>query len=215
LALILNGLLAACGPATSQPSDAGAVDAGTAARAPWASRVVQFIPGDGSGFGQERFPEIVLGPPRGAGDSAGSTDVLSLGNEGSITLAFDGLDIVDGQGVDFLVFENPFIGFVETGLVEVSRDGMNWQAFPCAARLDGGTSGCAGVQPVFANPELGVSAVEPSAAGGDGFDLAALGIARARFVRVTDSGKNRFYAPPAGGFDLDAISIVNGAAPEP
>jgi hypothetical protein len=44
--------------------------------------------------------------------------------------------------------------------------------------------------------------------GGLEFDLGALGVTRARFVRIRDSGKNR-YVPPSGGFDLDAISLVH------
>ena len=56
--------------------------------------------------------------------------------------------------------------------------------------------------------ELSPVATDPNDAGGDGFDLAALGVTQARFVRIRDSGKNR-YGPPSGGFDLDAIAIVH------
>jgi hypothetical protein len=75
------------------------------------------------------------------------------------------------------------------------------------ATVDGGVSGCAGTQPVFANPGLGVSGTDPSVAGGDGFDLSLVGLPRARYVRVTDSGAN-----PGGGFDLDAVAVVNSGA---
>lgn len=190
--------------------DAGGVDAGRPVD-PWADRVVRFVPGEGAGFGQDRFPDVVLGPPSGGGASSGSLDVLSLGREGVIDLEFMDVIAIDGPGVDFLVFENPFVGFYETGVVSVSEDGLTWYDFPCDADdADAGFPGCAGTHVVFANPAQGISGVDPQVAGGDGYDLADVGLTRARFVRVKDSGKNRFYAPPSGGFDLDAVAVVNG-----
>jgi hypothetical protein len=180
----------------------------------WPDAVVSFTPGPGAGFGEDHLPQVVLGPPHGTGDSTGSLDVLSLGNGGSIVLEFTDWVIVDGPGVDFVVFENPFVGFIETGIVAVSDDGTAWREFPCAAVLDGGTAGCAGVTPVYADPATNtISPTDPTVAGGDGFDLANVGLARARFVRIRDSGANRFYGPPGGGFDLDAVAVVNGALP--
>lgn len=208
----------ACGapiPAFDGGADAGAVadagvDAGVDAGAgPFANRVVSFDAGAGAGFGQSGFPQIVLGPPEGGGAGLGSFDVLSLGFEGQIILSFDGLQLVDGPGVDLLVFENAFFGFPETGIVAVSDDGLFWHEWPCAADdADAGYPGCAGVHPVFSSTASGISPTDPTRAGGDGFDLAALGISRARFVRIRDSGKNR-YVSPSGGFDLDAISLVH------
>jgi hypothetical protein len=194
------------------PPDAGPGDAGPPRPVdPYADRVARVRLGDGSGFGQDRFPDVVLGPPSGGGMSSGSLDVLSLGREGVIELEFTDLVAVDGPGVDLLVFENPFGFFFETGVVAVSDDGVDWREFPCAAQdLDGGYPGCAGTKYVFANPMMGISATDPLVAGGDGFDLSAVGLARARFVRVRDSGANRFYASPGGGFDLDAVAVVNG-----
>ena len=46
--------------------------------------------------------------------------------------------------------------------------------------------------------------LDPTVAGGDDFDLATLGVTRARYVWIQDTGLNK-YAPPSGGFDLDAI----------
>lgn len=191
--------------------DAGSPDAGARAADPWADRLVRFAPGPGAGFGQDRLPDVVLGPPEGGGESAGSLDVLSLGRAGVIELEFTDLIAVDGPGVDLLVFENPFGTFFETGVVAVSEDGVDWREFPCAAGdVDAGAPGCAGTHVVYGNPSMGISATDPSVAGGDGFDLALVGLTRARFVRVTDSGANRFYGPPGGGFDLDAVAVVNG-----
>jgi len=43
-------------------------------------------------------------------------------------------------------------------------------------------------------------------AGGDAFDLADVGLAEARYVRITDRGD---LGGLAGVFDLDAVGIVN------
>ena len=64
---------------------------------------------------------------------------------------------------------------------------------------------------VYANSTNGIDARDPETAGGDAFDLADLGLTRARYVRVRDSGAN-VYAGVSGGFDLDAMAVVNGAA---
>ena len=214
--LALISLLAACGapPAIDagvKELDAGMRDAGD----PWADRVTLFTPGPGAGFGQDRFPAVVLGPPSGGGESSGSTDVLSLGKNGVIELEFVDLLAIDGPGVDLLVFENGFTGFLELGVVAVSEDGVDWRTFPCAATLDAGVNGCAGTRPVYANPAQGISGTDPAVAGGDGYDLADVGLTRARFVRVTDTGTNRFYGMPGGGFDLDALAVVNSAPVAP
>ncbi len=215
--------LCACGDAGGPDTPApdagpGTVDAGPDAGSrpsdPYADEVVSFQAGEGAGFGQDRFPSVVLGAPVGVGPDNGSLDVLSLGRGGSITLRFTDVAAVDGPGVDLLVFENAFAipggVYTETGMVEVSDDGATWRSFPCAAAdVDGGYPGCAGVRPVLSNPDNGVSATDPAVAGGDGFDLAAVGLGRARYVRITDSGANN-YGGTGGGFDLDAVSVVNG-----
>ncbi len=203
-------LLTACGGAEHSGADAGSAFRGHH----WdlhrfATKVVSFDPGPDAGFGQDRMPGVVLGPPEGAGCCAGSLDVLSLGDKGTIVLGFDD-DIVDGPGTDFIVFENPFPGNVETGIVSVSEDGTTWHTFPCAADdPKGGYPGCAGVKPVDANWLTNdIDPTDPAVAGGDDFDLATIGVERARFVRVEDSGKNP-YAGTTGGFDLDAVAIVH------
>lgn len=178
---------------------------------PFADRIVAFTPGPTAGFGQDRLPGVVLGPPQGAGAGAGSLDVLSLGRGGCIVLEFTDIVAVDGPGVDILVSENPWGTWFEPAIVSVSEDGNAWSVFPCAtADSDAGFPGCAGVRPVFTSPENGISAVNPTAAGGDRFDLHDVGLSRARFVRVCDAGVQH-YGGIAGGFDLDAVTVVNGA----
>lgn len=177
---------------------------------PFVDAVVSYLPGEAAGFGQDGFPDIVYGPPESPGNGGGSLDVLSLGREGAIVVSFRELDVVDGPGPDLLVFENPFTGFYETGIVGVSEDGETWTEWPCdTTDADGGYPGCAGVALVYASSTNGIDATDPDAAGGDRFDLADIGVARARYVRLRDSGGNS-YAGTSGGFDLDAVAIVNG-----
>jgi hypothetical protein len=78
--------------------------------------------------------------------------------------------------------------------------------FPCTATMAPYGS-CSGWQPVYANAETNdIDPTDPAVAGGDAFDLADIGVSRARFVRITDradlDGQN-------GVYDLDAVAIVN------
>ena len=198
----LAGLGAAVLAACTTAADSGV------APDPFADAVVSFEPGEAAGFGQEGLPDIVLGPPLGGGDQ-GSLDVVSLGREGRIVLELHEPWLVDRDGVDLLVFENPFPGWIETGIVGVSLDGAEWHEWPCAWDDEAeGFLGCAGVQQVWANAEEnGLDPTDPLVAGGDAFDLADLGMDEARFVSVRDSGANA-YDGVAGGFDLDAIAVV-------
>lgn len=188
-------------------------DAGTDGD-PWGDCVDAFEPAEGVSFGHDAMPEIVLGPPLGGGELMGGTDVASLGCGGSITLGFAAPWPVDGPGPDLVVFENAFrsgeLTFVEPAQVLVSADGEDWRAFPCEP--DGGAEpppGCAGLRPVLA-AEPG-AALDPAALGGDAFDLADVGLAEARFLRIRDRtlehyGSDTWCLGAAGGFDLDAVA---------
>lgn len=174
---------------------------------PFATSIVSYNPGTEAGFGQDSLPDIVLGPPLGAGENSGSLDVLTLGNEGEIILAFD-VTILNGDGPDVIVYENPFIGFPETGVVSASVDGETWYAWPCDAENDVELfPGCAGVTPSLSHPDNCIDATDPEVAGGDHFDLADIGLETANYIRVQDSGFNEY-----GGFDLDAIAIIHREA---
>lgn len=188
------------------------------------TRVVKLTPGDCAGFGAAQLPAIVEGPPEGAGASHGSVDVLSLGNGGSIVLSFEPNAIVDGPGADFIVFENAFDvsgdptrPSAELGEVSVSDDGNAWTVFPCvAAAYPYGE--CAGWHPVYSSPYNCISPIDPKVAGGDAFDLASIGVAHARYVRIVDKANVSCPSDPSqklttNGFDLDAISIVNAETP--
>jgi len=193
------------------------------AQDPFADEVVEFRQGVGGGFNADKLPGIVLGPPVGAGLTEGSTDVVSLGNGGEITLGFTGTVICDGPGPDFIVFENAFHAggptgpvFIEAGIVAVSQDGVTFREFPYDPRT---FSGLAGKTPVLSNPENGIDPTDPTVAGGDAFDLAQLGLKWAAYVRITDGGDaisdpgNLLPGGATAGFDLDAIAAVHACEP--
>jgi hypothetical protein len=221
------------------PADgATAADVGTDAPVLPADRfvtgVVSFEPGACAGFGASSMPQIVEGPPVGAGSDHGSTDVVSLGTGGTIVLSFAPNAIVDGPGPDFIVFENPFWVsgnsndvFAEPGEVSVSDDGVAWQTFPCNPTVDPNSAHGTGVSPPYgqcagwhvvnSSPTNGISPVDPAVAGGDAFDLADLGVSEARYVRIVDrtleTCADAGARPNNDGFDLDAIAIVNASQP--
>lgn len=213
----------------------------------YADRVVQFTPGPGAGFGQDNFPQNVLGAPNGSGDPTNPAtlpqDLLSLGDGGTIVLEFTNTWIVDGPGVDLTVFENPVQlmddptkSFAETATVAVSEDGVTWRTFPFNFFDPGPPAipnlynkscyvGLAGVNPVLAS-RTGASALDPAVSGGDQFDLAQVGLTRARFVKITDTGTTSTSPTiaPSGsivndagnslpgvtaGFDLDAVAAIH------
>ena len=195
--------------------DVGGCD-GTSPPERTASCVASFTPGLGAGYGQDAFPENVFGEPHGAGDLRGNgNDVLSLGKEGTIVVGFGSNTILDGEGADFIVFENAFYAFgdpekpfKELAEVSVSADGLDWITFPCAGDI-APYQGCAGKTPVYANPDTSISAFDPAVAGGDAFDLGSVGVGEARFVRVRDRGE--ITVAPSAGFDLDAVALLHSS----
>lgn len=189
------------------------------------TKVVSFTPGECAGFGIPDMPQIVQGPPVGAGNLAGSFDVVSLGIGGELVLSFEPNAIVDGPGADFIVFENAFWAAgnpaqpaADPGEVSVSEDGTTWVTFSCTPGDAGSDLGsCAGWHPVYSTPSNGISPFDPAKAGGDAFDLASVGLAKARFVRIRDRATRNCDGvqpkPNNAGFDLDAVSIVNAETP--
>ena len=129
--------------------------------------------------------DLILGGPRGRGLYQGSIHVLSLGDNGSVTLGFDVI-ITNGPGPDFIVFENPFYingtngaVFAELSYVEVSSDGLHFARFPSISLTPPGgmmypdnIENLAGVYPVLANVHTNnIDTFDPDDAGGDPFDL--------------------------------------------
>jgi len=188
---------------------------------PWADGVAAFTPGDGAGFGQNFFPENVLGPPdpdptlSEVNPTAKPQEVLSLGHGGEIILEFSDNVIVDEAGADFTVFENVFLNsfdnnkpFIEAAFVAVSMDGINFVEFPWDTTT---WAGFAGVTPTRDNQ----NPTDPAVSGGDSFDLADVGLPYARFVKLTDIGDLKQEGDFNGDFDLDAIVAVNSAEQAP
>jgi hypothetical protein len=212
------------GPASGDggvPSDGGESAGGAAPQLredpAYASSVESFEPGPGAGFNQDKLPGIVLGPPNGGGTGKGSFDVVSLGAGGEIVLAFGELSIIDGPGPDLIVFENAFwpggdasAVFFELAEVSVSEDGVTWQTFACDQVGDGRGHfpGCAGFTPTLMYDPATLVPLDPAHSGGDAFDLADVGLSKARFVKLRDLET----LPPGGettGFDLDAVAAIH------
>ena len=188
--------------------------------------VVAVSYGEGAGLGQDALPAVIQGGPRASGDQG----LLSLGVGGELVVDFGDRDIVDGPGPDFIVYENPFLiggapycPFAEPAVVGVSNEPgaarASFVEFPCDLDVTQGDPdeqrwpfpGCAGVRPVIANVErVCIDPRDPVAAGGDAFDLATVGIKRARYVRLRDAGLASMGVG-SKGFDLDAVVLINSA----
>ncbi len=192
---------------------------------PYADSVVYFQKGIGDYANQNPpyFPDNVLGEPsRTATDTIPETspyEICSLGLGGEIILKFTNNAIVDGQGVDFTVFENAFIIlygarageiFAEPAKVAVSKDGINFYEFPFDSLT---LVGLAGKTPThgYADP------TNPDSSGGDSFDLSVVGLDTAYYVKLTDvteiimDTSHPYFDPTANGFDLDAVVAVHSS----
>lgn len=153
---------------------------------------VTSAPGDtGSGF-QDKTKAI--NGIRGGGLSVGSTDVFSLtasGTNASMILEWKGKRVLNGSGIDFIVFENPFqyngnasTVFMEAIIVEVSQDNISYCGFSPDYTFSPETTYStnptywkrfAGITPVLynveTNPLSGNDLYDLTKTGGDGFDL--------------------------------------------
>ncbi len=203
------------------------------ARAQFADSVVSvnFGPNFNVGYGSDNphFPQCVLGLPdstaRPCAAAFSPTELLSLGRGGSITLYFR-RPIVDLPGVDFTVFENPFYlacdtsrVFAETGIVSVSKDGINFVEFAFEVidslpiQSPRRYRGLAGVTPTNgAVSPLLPGSPNQGRSGGDSFDLADVGLDTVYFVRITDAAERvNDGGPIADSFDLDAVVAIHQA----
>lgn len=186
--------------------------------------VVSVRYGPGAGYGQDLMPGVVLDRPQPGAAGAASLDVLSLGDGGEIVLSFEQTPIVDGPGPDLQVFENVFLGsgdprnpYADVAVVSVSADGTDWHTFPYDYHPDGAD--------VLSRFEGFAGLV----AGGDTFDLGAVGLAEASYLRIQDAGAagepdtrlldgdGEFVDDPGNvccpgtsqGFDLDGVVVLN------
>lgn len=187
MTMVLATLLAgACESADPAGHDAEGPDA-----APFqgvTARTVVEAPGH-TGEGTSDAENAVNGV-RGGGSKAGSADVFSLGfDEGIdnfVVLSWGGARVRNGDGIDFVVFENPFeiTGgrvFMDLTIVLLSADGETWVAFPHDYVAEDETAylatpevwaGFAGRHPVRYHVESNpVDPFDFARAGGDPFDL--------------------------------------------
>lgn len=216
--------------------DTGPVDAGDSRILFWASHITSMERGHrqagrpDSGLVSAGSPEAAMGP-------ATENGVVSLGDGGWICLEFPGL-VRNGPGPDFAVFENGFSdSFLELAFAEVSSDGKTFVRFPAVSLtqtteqtgpfglLDGSLlRNLAGSYRAGLGTPFDLSDLE----GRPGIDLQAI-----RYIRIRDvvgsldpalgSPDSRgvlvndpFPTPfPSGGFDLDAVGVLNGSEPGP
>jgi len=140
--------------------------------------------------------------------------ILSIGIGGEIIVGFKNYILKDGNGFDFIIFENAFINpvnkgiFAEPAIISVSSDGINYIEFPYDSIT---LSGLAGITPTIGkgNP------YNYPEGGGDGFDLSAIGADKIKYIKITDISEivsnldknNKYYNPKfiLSGFDLDAV----------
>jgi hypothetical protein len=139
IAIVSVLCLALTSPVLAQMFDTGQVNNEYArtdgALVGWATQVIASV----------RGPQDYLQPELGLAAFGMESDVLgdagtpfSLGDGGSITVAFD-MEIANGAGDDFAVFENGFAWngvYMELGFVEVSSNGMDFARMPAFCRQD-------------------------------------------------------------------------------
>jgi hypothetical protein len=126
---------------------------------------------------------------------------------------------------------DPYSVFAEPGIVEVSQDGVSFTRFPFdASALSQVTSLCTdkallrrligmfGITPSFTgswtvpDDPLVFDPAAPggvSGHGGDAFDLATVGLARARYVRLVDPNLPIGIPGSSEGFDLDTVVAIH------
>ena len=212
-------------PAAGEP-DSDAINQASTDIVAWATGFVEPVDYGTDVDEMWRTPELALGPATGSG-----TDIVALGNGGSITLTF-APPITNGEGFDLTVFENSFsTTFLELGFVEVSSNGVDFARFatsylgttplgPFDSHQPTLMQGLASKYQVGESTPYDLEWLRFDPLVQDGtLDLSA--ITHVRIVdiigdgSVTDSFGNPIYDPTpttgAGGFDLEAIGVLHAA----
>jgi len=163
---------------------------------------------------------------------AGDNLVVSLGDGGSAILTFN-RPITNGAGFDFAVFENSFqANFLELAFVEVSSDGVNYFRFPATSNTQTETQ-VGPFDTVMEPTRINNLAGKYIANYGTPFNLQELdsiiglnidSITHVKIIDVIgslqlpyasyDSNVHIINDPyptafPSGGFDLDAVGVIN------
>ena len=218
-------------PAAGQPGST-AIKKDSSIIINWASacivnRGLQDISNPGLGY-------VSVGDGTSAVGPADVTNVVSLGDRGTAILTFPQA-IKNGSGFDFCVFENSFDpGFLELAFVEVSSDGVNFTRFPAVSN----TQNTLQIGPFdTSNEAVKLNNLAGKYIGGYGvpFDLQELSgtpgldlehITHVKIIDVVgciqpayasyDSNNkiiNDLWSTPfpSGGFDLDAVGVINQA----
>lgn len=176
-------------------------------------------------------PSAALGPA----DPASTSDVVSLGRGGAITLTFDA-PISNGPGVDFAVFENGFdipgqgrfseLAYVEVASADTFIRFPNISLTPSPVTAFGTIDptdifGLAGKAPLGQGTAFDLDIF--SAASLPDFDINAIRYVRIVDIigdgRATDSIGNPIYDPfptvDSAGFDLEAVAVLNQGSASP
>ncbi len=198
----------------------------------WATGYVNYLPGPNVDT-TWKTPEKALGKALGT-----STDIVSLGDQGVITLNFGGT-ISNGNGWDFAVYENSFNDtFLELAFVEVSSNGTDFFRFPSYYFTPSPVNAFGSIDPTNIDGLAG----KYRQGWGTPFDLqllagtAGLNVNQITAIRIVDikgdgtefdnyptsaGGPHPIYDPyqttGSGGFDLDAVGVryFAAAVPEP
>jgi len=170
------------------------------------------------------LPEYALGKA--------DNQVVSIGDGGQATVSFYPLAITNGPGFDFVVFENGFSdNFLELAFVEVSSDGEHYYRFPSVSLTQTDTQ--IGPFDTLDTKLIYNLAGKYRALYGTPFDLAEVvdmsedEKSHVHFVRIVDvigsidpslgsyDSQGHLINDPfptpfaSGGFDLDAVGIIN------
>jgi len=222
-------------PAAGEPGST-AIHMDSSAFIAWANEVVEFDRGlmditnpEGplASFGDE---SAALGMAEGS-----STEVVSLGDKGSITVTFEH-SIRNDEGFDFAVFENGFSDdYLEFAHVEVSTDGERFVRLPSVSNIstEEQTGGFSNSDPT----EVYNLAGKYRQGYGTPFDLediadsTGIDLENIVYVRIIDvvgsidpeygtmdSEGNLINDPfktdfESGGFDLDAVGVIHNNDP--
>lgn len=166
------------------------------------------------------------------GPATGSvTDVVSLGDSGVATLSFDQF-ITDGPGYDFAIFENGFMDdYIEMAHVEVSSDGIHFFRFPSTSEVPATTQAsnatytdCRMINNLAGKYRIGYGTPFDLSDLPDDPDLNKSAVTLVRIIdaigaisgHVTTDQFGAIINDPyptafeSGGFDLEAIGIING-----
>ncbi len=179
-----------------------------------------------------------FGTPENATGKANG-QLVSFGDGGYSILKFD-IPISNGFGPDFAVFSNAMFSppnqtaksFVELAFVEVSSDGINYERFPAVSNMQYQTQissfqsvewalyeNFAGIYPVFYGVPFDLDDIAGETIDKNNIThiriIDAIGCINPDFATYDSQGNIVNFAWPTpfhtGGFDLDAVALINSA----